>query len=168
MLPRMLSTSNASNISVWLTIMMTTLMIESSPSEMEGAHGSSLVEEGAKGISNHQRHCTSLFLIGSLHRSCWKNIKDSRMVHTKLRNRLTSGVCKKLTFIRVNPSLYDGNICDSSSTLAMTDTESITSESANDLENSCWVTLNRSSPWELMRMRSRLGGASGEWSLLNY
>jgi hypothetical protein len=63
-----------------------------------------------------------------------RTFKIQGLVHTKLRNRLTSEVCKKLTFIRVNPSLYDRNISDSSSILAMTDTESISSESTNDLE----------------------------------
>jgi hypothetical protein len=63
-----------------------------------------------------------------------RSFKIQGTIHTKLRNRLTAMVCQKLTFIRVNPTLYDRNCSNHESILSMMDPDSISSDPTNDLD----------------------------------
>ena len=69
-----------------------------------------------------------------------RTFKVQGSIHTKLRNRLKSEVCKKLTFVRVNSGLYQ-NLTLPESILAMTDPDLVSTDPQNDLGEEVTVSF---------------------------
>jgi hypothetical protein len=63
-----------------------------------------------------------------------RSFQRQETIHKKLRAHLTEKICQKLTFIRMNPTLYDRNCSNHESILSMMDPDSISSDSTNDLD----------------------------------